>query len=52
MNWDSIVTGQARHVNDLRYLPGLSTTREQAELLLAQLSDPTDGVLSWLQRQP
>jgi hypothetical protein len=51
MNWDAIVAGQARHVNDLRYLPGHATTRDQADLLLEQLTEPNNGVLSWLRRQ-
>ena len=51
-NWDSIVIGQAPHVNDLRYLPGQHVTRVEAEDFLRQLRDPPDGVLPWLSTQP
>jgi hypothetical protein len=39
-NWVAIVTGQAQHVNDLRYLPSTHVNGLQAQLLLQQLRDP------------
>ncbi len=51
-HWDAIVTGQAQHVNDLRYLPSTHVSRGQAEAILQQLTGPTDGVLLWLASQP
>lgn len=51
-NWGILVTGVARHVNDLRYLPGSSVTKAQAEDLLFVLNDPVEGILTWLQNQP
>jgi hypothetical protein len=50
-NWDAIVTGQAQHVNDLRYLPSTHISSAQAQLFLQQLQDPPDGVLVWVAHQ-
>jgi hypothetical protein len=47
-NWDAIVTSLAPHVNDLRYLPGHDVTAQQAKEFLDRLSNPLDGVLTWL----
>jgi hypothetical protein len=51
-HWDAIVTGQAQHVNDLRYLPSTHVTQAQAQSILQQLTAPPDGVLVWLASQP
>jgi hypothetical protein len=50
-NWAAIVTGQAQHVNDLRYLPCAHISSAQAQLFLQQLQDPPDGVLVWVANQ-
>jgi hypothetical protein len=49
---DAIVTGQAKHVNDLRYLPSTHVTQPLALSMVQQLMDPVDGVLAWLASQP
>jgi len=48
-NWENILP-VARELNEIRYQPAGKWTASQAAALFEQLSDPTNGVLSWLSK--
>jgi hypothetical protein len=50
VNWDNIKR-EARGLNDLRYRPSGNWTEAQAADMLRYLTDPDEGVLSWLSKQ-
>jgi hypothetical protein len=48
--WE-LIKREAEGLNDLRYGPASHWTAAQAADLLRALTDPTEGVLSWLSKQ-
>jgi len=50
-NWTK-VRRDANKVNDLRYSPNANWSKQDATDFLHRLTDPTDGVMSWIQNQP
>ncbi|CAN5854077.1 hypothetical protein BH23PLA1_BH23PLA1_29210 [soil metagenome] len=49
-HWSNLLTW-AQQLNELRYSPDTRYSRAQARIFLDHLSDPKDGVLTWLSKQ-
>lgn len=49
-NWDQILD-LSRNLNDFRYLPAARWTEQQSRDLSRWISDPVDGVMTWLMNQ-
>ncbi len=51
LNWTRL-TDLSTRLNDLRYMPALTWTAAQSADSARWLEHPTEGVLSWLAKQP